>query len=223
VAAQAALWALAGWRGRACAGHRRAWPGGAPAGGRAYHPGVPASDTDVLILDATLDVLGDVGLARLSLEAVAARAGLSRQTLYRRFGNRHRLITATVVREESRLLEEVMAATRREPALEPALRTALLTLLTWTRDHPLLGKLLVAEPEGLLPLLASGDAPVLTAARAAIVEVLGDRLPSGADAAAAADLLARVMLSYAIDPPQAPPADVARTLARLFVHGLGTA
>lgn len=180
------------------------------------------TDTDVQILDAALAVLGDVGLARLGLEEVAGRAGVSRQTLYRRFGNRQGLIAATLEREEQRLLAAVTAATDGVADLRAALRASLETLLTWTRDHPLLDKLLASEPEGLLPLLASTEAPVLGSARAAVLEVLGDRLPDGADADAAADLLARVMLSYAINPPSAPPAEVAETLARLFVDGLGS-
>ncbi len=176
--------------------------------------------TDVVILDATLATLADVGLAGLSLEEVASRAGVSRQTLYRWFGNRNALIGATIMREEDRLMTAVMAATADEQALEPALRTALHTLLVWTQGHPLLRRLLDTEPEGLLPLLTRGDAPVLTAARGAILEVLGDRMPEGADSATAADLLSRVMLSYAIDPPPGDPDRVATSLAALFVHGL---
>jgi AcrR family transcriptional regulator len=180
-----------------------------------------AARTDQVILDATLSVLADVGLARLSLEEVASRAGVSRQTLYRWFGSREGLVTATVRREEERLLGLVLAETAPHPDLEGALRAALEAVLRWTGGHPLLGPLLASEPEGLLPLLASGDAEVLPSARAAVRGVLGDRLPAGADAAAAADLLSRLMLSYAIDPPTADPAAVAADLAALLVRGLG--
>lgn len=176
--------------------------------------------TDTAILDATLETLADVGLGGLSLEDVAQRAGVSRQTLYRYFGNRSALISAAILREEERLMQEVMVATAGLTGLREALSTALFTLLTWTRDHPLLRRLLDTEPEGLLPLLASGDAMVLRAARSAIIEVLGDRLPAGADSLTAADLLARVMLSYAINPPAGAPAVVADALAELITSGL---
>ncbi|MGI9017874.1 MAG: TetR/AcrR family transcriptional regulator [Euzebya sp.] len=179
------------------------------------------TDTDEVILDATFATLADIGLARLSLEEVASRAGVSRQTVYRHFGSRSALIAATVVREEQRLLVQVALASQPHQELEPALRAALHTLLTWTRDHALLGKLLASEPEGLLPFLVSGDAPVLGVARAAILDVLGNRLEASGDGATAADLLARVMLSFAMNPPENPPEIVARKLAALIVQGLG--
>ncbi|WP_370327453.1 TetR/AcrR family transcriptional regulator [Euzebya sp.] len=180
-----------------------------------------AGDTGTQILDATLEVLADVGLARLGLEDVAVRAGVSRQTVYRWFGNRRGLVAATVLREEQRLLAEVTATAAAHDGLTEALTAALTALLTWTREHPLLGRLLAEEADLLLPPLASGDATVLAVGRAAIIEVLADRLGGGADPTTAADVLARVMLSYAIDPPTDPPEVVAAAIAHLLVHGIG--
>ncbi|CAN5412226.1 TetR/AcrR family transcriptional regulator [soil metagenome] len=177
-------------------------------------------DTRQQILDATFGALADIGLARLSLEEVASRAGVSRQTLYRHFGNRPSLIQATIVREEERLLQVVTAAAGPHEGIEAALTAALTALLQWTAEHPLLGKLLASEPESLLPLLAAGDAPVIAAARPAIVAVLAQRLPPQVDVSTASDLLARLMLSYAIDPPEGPPSRVAAALSSLLVHGL---
>jgi AcrR family transcriptional regulator len=174
------------------------------------------------ILDATFATLADVGLAHLSLEDVAARAGVSRQTLYRHFGNRTSLVRAAIVREEERLLVVVSSAGEAHADLAPSLTAALTALLEWTRDHPLLARLLASEPEALLPLLTVGDAPVIAAARPAIAAVLGPRVPPGTDIDTAADVLARVMLSYAIDPPAGSPDEVATRLAALFVGGLGT-
>lgn len=177
-------------------------------------------DTQQLILDATLSTMAEVGLAGLSLEDVAAGAGVSRQTVYRHFGNRIGLVQATIVREEARLLAVVAVASAPHPDLSEALAAALAALLGWTRDHPLLGTLLASESEALLPLLAAGDAPVITAARPAIVEVLIDRVAPGTDVEMAADLLARVMLSYAIDPPEGSPVEVAQRLSTLLTQGL---
>jgi AcrR family transcriptional regulator len=179
------------------------------------------TDTRRQILDATFDALADVGLGGLSLEDVAIRGGVSRQTLYRHFGNRGKLIQATIEREEARLLAVVADAAAPHEDLSAALFAALRSLLRWTAEHELLGTLLATEPEALLPLLASGDAPVLAAARPAIAEVLAPRVPAGADTETAADMLARVMLSYAINPPAGDADDVARQLTRLLVEGLG--
>lgn len=179
-----------------------------------------ATDTRQQILDATFQVMVDVGINGLSLEDVARRARVSRQTLYRHFGNRDSLLRATIVREEERLLALVTDAAAVHIDLQAALTAVLATIFEWTAAHPLLGKLLVSEPEALLPLLASGDAPVISAARPAITAVLADRLAPGSDPELAADVLVRLMLSYAIDPPEADPTRLAERLAALLVRGL---
>ena len=58
------------------------------------------ADTDVRvttparILDATFRALQDFGLTRLTVEDVAQRAGLSRQTVYRYFPSKDHLMIA---------------------------------------------------------------------------------------------------------------------------------
>ena len=49
-------------------------------------------DRELEILDATLEVLADVGYDRLTMDAVAARAKASKATLYRRWTNKVSLV-----------------------------------------------------------------------------------------------------------------------------------
>jgi len=49
-------------------------------------------DREQQILDATLEVLADVGYDRLTMDAVAARAKASKATLYRRWSNKVSLV-----------------------------------------------------------------------------------------------------------------------------------
>ena len=51
------------------------------------------------ILDAAWDELREVGYARLTIEAVAARAGTSKPVIYRRWGGRPELVLAAWVRK----------------------------------------------------------------------------------------------------------------------------
>jgi len=61
-------------------------------------PGRPrAPDVDDRILQATLHMLAQHGFARLSIDAVAAAAGVTRPTIYRRYPNKIHLATAALI------------------------------------------------------------------------------------------------------------------------------
>jgi AcrR family transcriptional regulator len=53
------------------------------------------------ILDAALDVLGEVGYDRLTMDAVAARAKASKATLYRRWTNKLTLVIDALVAQKA--------------------------------------------------------------------------------------------------------------------------
>ena len=55
-------------------------------------------EADRAITEAALDVLGDSGIANFSVEAVAARAGVGKATIYRRFPGRIGLLSAALDR-----------------------------------------------------------------------------------------------------------------------------
>ncbi len=191
----------------------------APAAGR-VEAARPA--THEAILDATIEVASEVGLGRLSLEVVADRADVSRQTVYRYFGNREGLITAALLREEDVFIREIVDAVADEPDLRRALRSAVEAALRLAREHPLLDRLLAEEPETLLPIMLSGDGPVIPAARPVIAEMLRQRLPGhGEDEVARlADVCSRLIVSYAINPPDDDPSEVARLIAEAIAGGV---
>jgi AcrR family transcriptional regulator len=88
-------------------------------------------DLDDVILDATILLLAQEGFARMSIEQVAAHAGVGKPTIYRRWPSKVELVIAALsrphaerspsedgtVRERlTRLLEETCRSVRREPA-----------------------------------------------------------------------------------------------------------
>jgi AcrR family transcriptional regulator len=58
-------------------------------------------DREREILDATLDVLADVGYDRLTMDAVASRAKASKATLYRRWSTKQALVVDSVCSQKS--------------------------------------------------------------------------------------------------------------------------
>ncbi len=77
-------------------------PGGhGPVGGRG--PGRPRDErADAAIMTATLDLLAEVGPTGLSVDEVAARAGVSKTTIYRRFATKDDLWWLRSPRSNSR-------------------------------------------------------------------------------------------------------------------------
>lgn len=167
------------------------------------------------LLDATLEVAAVHGLSRLSVADVAKRAGLSRQTLYKHFASREDLVAQAVLREAGRMVEAVVTAADAVPDPVASLEAGIVATLDAVRGHPLLDRLLETEPESLLPLLIDRHSAVLDAVGAIARQTLLGRIPDLAEAQvdAAADLLARMLVSYAVRPPVQPPEVVARSLA----------
>jgi AcrR family transcriptional regulator len=187
--------------------------------------GGTSRDTATRILDATLATMADHGVARLSLEDVAKRARLSRQTVYRYFPSKGVLLEATVLREEQVFISNMIAAAGRHKELEPALRAAIEAALRTGQAHALLNRLLATEPNALVALVTTDRGPVLSAARQALEEILAGWLPRAPKArlGMAADAVARLLVSYVVNPPADPPAQVSARLAQLLVHGLPSA
>lgn len=183
------------------------------------------SDTRGRILDAAFEAIAVFGIARLSLEDVARRAGLSRQTLYRYFRTKDDVVAAVILREEEALLEVVTSAGATHDTVREALEASIFATLIAAREHPLLGRLLQTEPERVLPFLLSDEAPVLSAATPAVAELLLLRGPkvSKARASRAADAITRLIVSWVVNPPADGPADLARDLAISVTAGLEAA
>lgn len=72
------------------------------AGARTTEPGRPGrprdSRVDVDVVTAALEVLADEGFDGFTVEAVAARCGVAKTSIYRRFASREELILGSLIR-----------------------------------------------------------------------------------------------------------------------------
>ncbi len=181
-----------------------------------------AEGTRTRILDAAIRAMSTHGLARLSLEDVAQEAGVSRQTVYRYFGNRDALVSAAILREEDAFIARMVASAERHEEFRPALEAAFGEALRAAREHPLLDRLLATEPESLLPFLTTGHGPVLSAARPVVARLLARWVPglSAPELELVSEAATRLIVSYAISPSDASIDDVAAGLADLVANGV---
>jgi AcrR family transcriptional regulator len=66
-----------------------------------------STDADVAILTAAIEALGEVGYTHLSIEDVAARAGVSKSTIYRRYPSKISLVVAAATHNREILRSKI--------------------------------------------------------------------------------------------------------------------
>jgi len=156
------------------------------------------SDVRELLLQATYDCVARWGLAKTTVEDAAREAGVSRATVYRYFpGGRDELIGAVVGWEFTRfflrLYDEVHDAETLEEVMERGLVFAHNAIL----EHEVLQKILVTEPEILLPRMTTEANEIHRLVAAFLAPYLVRHgMAEGTDLDQAADFLARMVLSY---------------------------
>lgn len=177
------------------------------------------------LLDAAKEITVASGWRRLRMGAVAAKVGVSRQTLHSQFGTRDALGQALILRETQRFLDGVTERLLRHPG---ALGRATVEAVHYTLDRsstdPLLRTILTGSRGGddsLLPLLTTRGDPVVRAASASLNTFVSDRYPD-LDPARVADVVdnvVRLTVSHMVLPVE-PHARVARRLGQMVLDCL---
>ena len=171
------------------------------------------------ILEAARRLLVEHGLRRTSLADVAASAGVSEATLYRRFPNRDDLLRTLVAREARAFIVRVDQQIGAIGDPTERLVAAFITLAHALREHDLVRRLLVTDPERILPLITIHGAPALALGRRYVLAQVRLAADSGATLTAApeylAELLVRIAHSLVLTPDTALPIDDDEQLAEL--------
>lgn len=172
------------------------------------------------ILQAGVEAASIHGIARLTVGDVAKRAGVSRPTLYKHFRSKDDLVAAAVAREADRMVAAVAVADLPTDPRE-ALATGIRSVLRVTREHPLLDRLIRTEPETLLPLILEDGGAVSLRVRGTIESILLQRFDPIDPVLLRryADLVTRLVISYAVNAPDDPPEVVADIVATVLVDG----
>ncbi len=146
--------------------------------------------------------------AEITMTDVASAAGVSRQTLYKEFGNRDEFGQAFVIHEGERFLDGVEAAVR-ENFDDPrsAVEAALEVFLRRAGDDSLVRILLSDDGTGgMLPFVTTQGRPVVEWASARITTVIQEGWPGAPtqDARLLAEALVRLAISYVTAPSDSP-------------------
>jgi AcrR family transcriptional regulator len=159
--------------------------------------------------EAALDEAAEEVLARgwrgLQMRTVAARTGVSRQTLYKAFGDKHGLSQALVLRHAHQLLEQVGGAVAGGATLHERWAAAVQTTLAAAGDDPLVKAVLLSDSsDEFLPLITTRGAPVLDLARRGLTALVLHHHPDldPVRVEVAADAATRMTLSHLVLPQQ---------------------
>lgn len=177
------------------------------------------------ILQGTFECVARWGLARTTVEEAARQAGVSRATLYRYFpGGREELVDAVVVWELVRFFARLYDDVRDVPSLPGVLQRGLVFARQAMLQHQVLQRLLVTEPEILLPKMTTETERIVAMVAAFLMPYLArETLADGVDVHEAAEYLAHMTLSTIAAPGSwdlTDPVQVADLVRTEFLAGI---
>jgi len=160
------------------------------------------------LFGAARDELGQRPWSEITMSDIASAAGVSRQTLYKEFGNRNEFGLAFVINEGERFLDQVETAVlshRDDP--HAAIEAALELFLRAAGEDPLIRILLSDDGSGgMLPFVTTQGLPVVTWATARLAAVIEEGWPQAAkpDVVLLSESLVRLAISHITAPNESP-------------------
>jgi AcrR family transcriptional regulator len=176
------------------------------------------------VLTAVDDLVRDRGWQATTMSDIAARAGVSRPTVYQLFESRDGLAQAYLLRQTELFMGSVEDAIRADGADPMAAVTAgLHAFLAGAGDNGMVKAILSGEDnDGLLPLVTTRGLPVIRYATDRLVAVIEELWPRLAppDVRVFAESVVRLAISHATAAGQAPDraVDDVTHLLRPFVE-----
>jgi AcrR family transcriptional regulator len=153
------------------------------------------------VLAATYACVARFGMGKTTVEDVVKESGVSRASIYRLFpGGKDQLLRETVGWEMNRFFARLADAVYDAPDFASLLEGGLVFAHRSIQEHEVLRKVLDTEPDRLLPLITVEQHRVLDFITAFLLPYLereqqAGRVRPGVDLPAAADYVARMVLS----------------------------
>jgi AcrR family transcriptional regulator len=181
------------------------------------------------LFDAARDQMEKRPWSAVTMSDIAAAAGVSRQTLYKEFGNRSDFGLALTIHEGERFLDAVEAAVlAHTDDPRTAIHAALELFLRTAGEDPLIRMLLSDDGSGgMLPFVTTQGMPVVTWATARLAAVIEEGWPQAPkdDVKLLSEALVRLAISYITNPSETPDStavSVADLLGPFIDRALGT-
>ncbi|GGV11320.1 TetR family transcriptional regulator [Actinomadura cremea] len=172
---------------------------------RAYTDAVERVDdpdeTRTRVLDAAHEQFARMGVQRSTMEDVARRAGVSRITVYRRFATKDALVEQVVRRELRRYFDRFLIDIQRAETAAERVVLGFVSSLRAIQRNPLIGGLIVAEPDLLVPSMVSDGGKTLATVRQFVAgqlrrEQRAGNVSADLDTELVAEMMVRISASF---------------------------
>ena len=180
-------------------------------------PSEGSPEVTAKVVEGALRAITRFGLTKLTVDDVAREAGISRATLYRYFPGRGAVLAAVVQSETERLERGLDEALADVSSLSEALAAVAGFGARTFVGHEALQHLLATEPGTVLPHLCFAGADTLLCVAADRIAPHLCRFMGPLEARRTGELLARIVLSYALAPPPGSTEAAVLSVVREFV------
>ncbi len=158
-------------------------------------------ETRSRILDAAYEQFCRMGIQRSTMEDVARRARVSRITVYRRFATKDALVEHVVRREFRRYFDQFLIDIEQADTAADRVVLGFVSSLRAIRRNPLIGGLITAEPDLLMPSMIGDGGQTLATVRQFVAgqlrrEQRAGHVSSALDTELVAELMVRVSASF---------------------------
>ncbi|WP_426511037.1 TetR/AcrR family transcriptional regulator [Dactylosporangium sp. McL0621] len=177
------------------------------------------------LLDAAYEQFCRIGIRRSTMEDVARRAGVSRITAYRRFASKDALVEHVVRREFRRYFDRFLVDIQQAATVADRVVLGFVSSLQAIRGNPLIGGLMVAEPDVLVPsMIGDGGRTMATVQRFVAGQLRREQragnISGAVDVEVVAELMTRLSCSFLVTPSHVIDLDNGaqlRAVARQFL------
>lgn len=163
-----------------------------------------ATQSSTVLVDTALAMMAEGGLDELTLTAVAKRAGVSRATAYREFGDKNGLIGAVAKVEVGRMMSAAYQQVEMFASVDRLAKDAVVFAIRFLRAHPVIARLRDREPAWLLNVAIEHEGSnlnLIETVGAFLAPVLAARDDSGSMGVSptqAAEIAVRTVLSHVL-------------------------
>ncbi|MGH3951824.1 MAG: TetR family transcriptional regulator [Pseudonocardiaceae bacterium] len=168
------------------------------------------------VLAAAAELLPETGYTGLRMADVAAKVGVSRQTVYNEFGDKAALVQAVALRETAEFLDGVAERLHAASDVLTGITEAAAFTIAHGAQNPIVASILGHRAaEDLLPYLTTRGQPILRAAADLMRAHLIEHEPAldAEYAATLADGVVRLTISHLLLPDSDPRAAASRIAA----------